>query len=183
MRFRAPEPEAPSSNIPTTTRYATGSFSFSAKRELRRLHDRSAESCVFRKEFLPQCLSVSESVEAWPSGRAEKGKRRSSPQEGREKAAARHGRKNMVGTGCKTGDLLGPAATQGVDLNLQERRSVLFVNENSPLSGEFQKGEVHIYPQKALLNKQRSATMEERSPEHTRRNCKYHIVFCPQVQT
>ena len=27
----------------------------------------------------------------------------------------------------------------------------LFVNENSPLSGEIQKGEAYTYPQKALL--------------------------------
>ena len=32
----------------------------------------------------------------------------------------------------------------------------IFVNENSPLSGEFQKGEAYTYPQKALLCLERS---------------------------
>ena len=34
---------------------------------------------------------------------------------------------------------------------LKDSPQRFFVNENSPLSGEFQKGEAYTYPQKALF--------------------------------
>lgn len=65
------------------------------------------------------------------------------------------------------------------------------MDENSPLSGEFQKGEAYPHRKAALLcykkdvltfSEQRRATMDDQSLEHTRWNCKYHIVFAPKFR-